>query len=144
MNNLTDADKLCKKLGIRTQSVMGCVDVTPSDMPAGSTSWTVTLSWPGPGPHFSKPAMRTLTTSFHMGPAFQHEPKAADVLHSLMSDADAARYCESFEDFCAEFGYDTDSRRAERIYEACVATVDKVDEFLAGLDEDAMTVLREQ
>lgn len=28
--------------------------------------------------------------------------------------------CGTFENFCAEFGYDTDSRKAEKIYNACV------------------------
>lgn len=141
----TEAEKLCRKLGIKAQSVMGCVDGPSPDMPAGSTSWTVTLSWGGPEGRFTKrPDVRTITTGFHMGPAFEREPKAADVLHSLMLDADTGRYCETFEDFCAEFGYDTDSRRAEQVYNACVASVEKVDAFLAGLDEDSLTVLREQ
>lgn len=43
------------------------------------------------------------------------EPSAYDILaalHPISSD--------TFEDFCAEFGYDTDSRRAEITYRACV------------------------
>ena len=28
--------------------------------------------------------------------------------------------CGTFEEFCSEFGYDTDSRKAEKIYNACV------------------------
>jgi hypothetical protein len=28
--------------------------------------------------------------------------------------------CGTFEDFCREYGYDTDSRRAERTYKGCV------------------------
>ena len=43
------------------------------------------------------------------------EPKMYDVLSCLQ------KYdCGTFEDFCSEFGYDTDSRRAERIYKGCV------------------------
>jgi len=43
-------------------------------------------------------------------------PKAYDILaclHPMSAD--------SFEDFCAEFGYDEDSQTAERIYQACLA-----------------------
>lgn len=40
-------------------------------------------------------------------------PKMYDVLSCLQ------KYnCGTFEDFCYEFGYDTDSRKAERIYKA--------------------------
>lgn len=46
-------------------------------------------------------------------------PELRDVLHSLVLDAGALDYA-SFEDWAADFGYDTDSREAERIYKACV------------------------
>lgn len=46
-------------------------------------------------------------------------PTAADVLSSLCSDARSADRV-TFEDWCSEFGYDTDSRRAEKTYLACV------------------------
>jgi hypothetical protein len=39
-------------------------------------------------------------------------------LYCFLSDATAAE--NSFEDFCNEFGYDTDSRNAEKTYRACV------------------------
>lgn len=45
--------------------------------------------------------------------AGQKEPTMYDVL-SCMTKYDVG----SFEDFCGEFGYDTDSRKAERIYKA--------------------------
>jgi len=35
----------------------------------------------------------------------------------------------SFENFCSEFGYDTDSRKAEKIYKAVVIEYDKVSNF---------------
>jgi hypothetical protein len=38
-------------------------------------------------------------------------------LYCFVSDACSAK--DSFEDFCGELGYDTDSRRAEKIYKAC-------------------------
>jgi hypothetical protein len=37
----------------------------------------------------------------------------------LLSDARAGLENDSFEAFCSEFGYDTDSRTAERTYNAC-------------------------
>jgi hypothetical protein len=47
-------------------------------------------------------------------------PTAADVVYSLMSDAEAADYA-TFEEWAAAAGYDTDSRSAEKIYNACRA-----------------------
>lgn len=32
---------------------------------------------------------------------------------------DACSGSESFEDFCSEYGYDTDSRKAEKVWKAC-------------------------
>ena len=43
------------------------------------------------------------------------EPTMYDVLSCLQ------KYdCGTFENFCDEYGYDTDSRKAERIYKGCV------------------------
>ena len=44
-------------------------------------------------------------------------PHAADVLSCLISDAQSVG--SSFEDWCADLGYDFDSRKAYRTYEAC-------------------------
>lgn len=44
-------------------------------------------------------------------------PSAAEVLDCLAMDASAMD--ESFEDWAADFGYDTDSRKAEAAYTAC-------------------------
>src|SRR5690606_33602845 len=41
-------------------------------------------------------------------------PHAADVLHSLILDSAAAD--QTFESWCDEFGYDSDSRKAEATY----------------------------
>lgn len=44
-------------------------------------------------------------------------PAVADVVYCLCSDARAGEL--DFDDFCSEFGYDSDSRKAERIWQAC-------------------------
>lgn len=46
-------------------------------------------------------------------------PQLVDVLYCLASDAQAVCFGQSFDDFCGEFGYDTDSRTAEKAYNAC-------------------------
>lgn len=48
------------------------------------------------------------------------KPSAASVLYCLLSDASLG--AELFADFCADMGYDEDSRKALAIYEACQKT----------------------
>lgn len=45
------------------------------------------------------------------------KPKVEDVLNCLASDASGID--QSFEDWASELGYDTDSRKAEQIYQTC-------------------------
>lgn len=52
-------------------------------------------------------------------------PSFADVLHSLVSDADVID-CGSFEEWAGNLGYDADSRKAEGIYRACLETALKL------------------
>lgn len=49
----------------------------------------------------------------------QLTPNSADVIHSLVLDASAIDH-SSFESWAGDYGYDTDSRKAEAIYRACV------------------------
>ena len=44
-------------------------------------------------------------------------PNFADVMYSLVMDSEAFEY--DFEDWCGNFGYETDSRKAEKIYNEC-------------------------
>lgn len=41
---------------------------------------------------------------------------------------------ETFEDFCSEFGYDTDSRKAERVYFACQKQYKKITGFFTAAE----------
>jgi len=45
-------------------------------------------------------------------------PELADVLDCLASEAAGLENSQNFDDWCAEYGYDTDSRRAERTFKA--------------------------
>jgi len=77
---------------------------------------------------------RQLTTYFSQGSAHTNVPTVATVLDCLATDAGTAFSVGSFEEFCREFGYDDDSRRAERAYRACEAMSGKLERFLgAGL-----------
>lgn len=62
----------------------------------------------------------------------KYRPDLVDVLGCLLSDASALDH-SSFEDWANEFGYDTDSRKAARTYNACVQTGVELREIL-GID----------
>lgn len=64
-------------------------------------------------------------------------PDLPDVLYSLSSDAGVID-AGGFEEWASEFGYDTDSRKAEAIYRACLETALKM---RAALGDDAMDAL---
>lgn len=51
-------------------------------------------------------------------------PSLDDVLHALCLDAEAA--IVTFREWCDNFGYDTDSRKALNIYEQCQDAHDKL------------------
>jgi hypothetical protein len=46
-------------------------------------------------------------------------PSAFDVLYCVVMDAQCYENARDLEDFCADMGYDPDSRKAEAMYKAC-------------------------
>ena len=89
-----------------------------------ATHWKLVLTMDG----------RVMVVGYSQGSAHVDAPKVADVLDCLCSDATCP---DTFEDFCSEYGYDTDSRRAERTFKACLKSRDELREFL-GDDFDAV------
>lgn len=75
-----------------------------------------------------KYAKRTLTVDFWMGSAHTKEPTAEDVIECLLADASGAD--QDFENWCLDYAYDTDSRRAERIYQKVQSITAKLRKFL--------------
>lgn len=51
-------------------------------------------------------------------------PDNAGILYGLALDSSALEY--SFEDWCSEYGYDSDSRKAHATYEACIDNARKM------------------
>jgi hypothetical protein len=47
------------------------------------------------------------------------QPNLADVLYCIVSDAQDVAFGETFEEFAESFGYDTDSRSAEKCFNGC-------------------------
>lgn len=56
-------------------------------------------------------------------------PSAYSVLACIGGDV----HCpETFEEFCGEYGYDSDSRKAERTFRACLAFAKKLNDFFSA------------
>lgn len=66
-----------------------------------------------------KYAKHKMTTYFSMGLGISGLPTAEDVLDCLALDAAGIENARNFEDWCNEYGYDTDSRKAEKIFKVC-------------------------
>ena len=56
-------------------------------------------------------------------------PKSADVLSSLFTDCTQG---EDFKDWCSNFGFDSDSIKAMKIYEACQVNETKLKNVLSN------------
>lgn len=57
-------------------------------------------------------------------------PQPADVLHSIILDSSSCN--QSFEHWCSDLGYDSDSRKAFATYELCQKNGDKLNRVLGG------------
>lgn len=115
---------LINRLGITAEAVM--VDSNPyladDEWGAAADHWRVTLKRHNP--------RRQITVYFSMGPALACEPQADDVLDSLASDAAGFENARDFEDWAAEYGYDTDSREAERTYRIIERQASRLQRFM--------------
>lgn len=122
---MTPLERLCEREGVRIDATYGGAEVpSQAGWQPGTVGWKITL-------HYDK---RQLTTSYYTGPAVEREPTAADVLSCLISDAQAGDY--TFEQWCGDMGYDTDSRKALATWEACRAMAPKLYKLLGARYDD--------
>jgi hypothetical protein len=70
------------------------------------------------------------------------QPKLIDVISSVLMDATALHM--TFEDWCSEFGYDNDSKKAEKIYNACCDNARKAMKFLNRETMEKLTELSQR
>jgi hypothetical protein len=78
---------------------------------------------------------RCMTLPFHTGMGWDTEPTAKDVLTCVLSDITD----ETFEDWADDFGYDTDSSKAEATYRA---VIEQTKAFRALVGPEAFEELR--
>ena len=69
-------------------------------------------------------------------------PTVADVLNSLTLDASCVEYL-SFGDWCDEFGYDTDSRKALEMFIACGETASNISRMFTPVELEAINRVTE-
>lgn len=79
-----------------------------------------------------------MTVYFSQGSAHKKNPTLAEVLDCLASEASGVDNARSFEDWASEYGYDLDSRKAERAYQICKK---QAQELKALLGQDAYNQL---
>lgn len=94
--------------------------------------WRVVLQRPG----------KRLTVYLSKGQGHHGKPaEAGEVLDCLAYDASGVENSSSFDDWCREYGYDTDSRKAHRTYMVCKRQSERLRQFLG--DEPFKTLLWE-
>lgn len=103
-------DEYCKKRGVTIRT-------TKRELSADERGWQ----------HHTMKCMiaykgRKLATTFKQGMAHESAPTAGDVLTCMFSDARSFADHGNFEEWAREYGYNSDSRKAESIYNACRET----------------------
>jgi hypothetical protein len=73
---------------------------------------------------------KQMTVYFSQGYRVSHEPEVVDVLNCLADDSEGVSNARSFEEWAEEYGYDTDSRKAEKTYNVCVKQAARLRSFL--------------
>ena len=74
---------------------------------------------------------RQMTIPFSQGLAHTESPKLDSVLDCLLTDSIGVDGV-IFKDFCSEFGYDEDSIKAKKVYEACKKNSKKLKNLLGS------------
>ena len=96
-----------------------------------SHPWTVQLRY----------KRRQFTFPFYTG-QLHGEPTTFDAAYCVLSDASGIESSLGFEDWAEMYGYDTDSRKAERLYNECVR-ISRNMKRLLGDDYHSFVVLDE-
>lgn len=118
----TEMDEMCERYRITAEWVEGPTH-RRDDEGWEHHAGTVRLSYTD-----AHDMHHNITTPYRVGMGIDPTTiTAADVLASVASDARFGR--ESFDDFCSELGYDTDSRKAYATWEQCRAMVGRFEGF---------------
>lgn len=81
---------------------------------------------------------KSMRVRFHQGSAYTEDPTAADVLDCLASDAAGYENARGFVAWAQEYGYDVDSRRAEKTYKTIARQAARLRAFLTDEKYDVL------
>ena len=108
------------RMGIRSEVYRAHENPNADGFSKDASHWSVKLirnqkaTYTSGGDAIELAGERQLSVFFSQGSAHREQPTAAEVLDCLASDSTDA--FETFENWCAEYGYDDDSRKAEKTY----------------------------
>lgn len=126
---MTLADRIAE-WGITANAEWDADYVSEDDMWDDAAShWQVTLTRTHPA---NPNDTRAITVPFHQGSAHTKPPTARDVLQCLLSDTSGLD--GSFEEWAANYGYDTDSRKAYATFQVILEQTQKLASFLDNHD----------
>jgi len=75
---------------------------------------------------------RKFTGFYTQGSGHKDPPKAYEVLECLVMDANCP---DTFDEWCSEYGYDTDSRKAYNIWQKCRETRKRLTHLLGSIPD---------
>lgn len=112
-----------KTLKSLCQNVKMSVDYSSKECPFDKgdsfNAWKIQLRYKG----------RKMTIDFFTGPALGEPRDVSEIMDCVLSDSQAGEM--DFSEFCSEFGYDEDSRMAEKTWKDCQKISGKVNHFLS-------------
>ena len=139
MHTTTDYDKqatdFLEKYKIRFSAKPGTNAAPPWAEPgkAHGKQWRIRLSGQTPMEKSLQVGLRAVTFPFWNSiAAGSEEPSAYDVLACISGDVNCP---DTFKDFCSEYGYDEDSRKAEQTFKRCRALAVKLQEFFTEQEQ---------
>lgn len=106
-----DGEFIVNEMGVTFASTKVLERPNGEDWHAGATHWRVLI----------QRGKEEMTVHYSMGPAHQETPNESDIFNCLLSDSQDVD--GTFEDWADMFGYDADSRKAERTFKACQQTL---------------------
>lgn len=80
----------------------------------------------------------SMSVPYSQGSAHRLPPALADVLDCLALDAESIESERSFNGWCASLGFDSDSRKAEKTYRACMEQAFALRQMLDGAAYDEL------
>ena len=98
-------------------------------------------AWGGAAQHYTCTLERDgakMVLYFSQGSALRSPPTAEDVLDCLASDAVGVCDARSFEEWASDYGYEEDSRKAEKTFRAAEKQTAKLRRFLGYADFDLL------